>query len=216
VWVPRVACLCRGTVPLEFAALGRYQRGWGDVQERARELAGLRPSLADAREVLAADSGQPVACSTLNGWVQQAADLAEARRAGELRRVPAAVMPDGVRVKVLEPTGEWFVDWRGRRRQRQRRGTAVVLVASGVDPAGGERWVLDWERAAAEDEASWRRRLERLRERGLRADAGLELLIHDDGGLEAALGTVHLGRGVLHQRGVVHVLRNVRDAVRPG
>jgi hypothetical protein len=186
--VPRVGCICGGTVPLEFAAVGRYERGWGDLQERARELAGLCLSLVDTREVLAADSGQPVACSTLNGWVQQAAGLAEALRRGPLGRVPAVVLLDGLWVTLLEGTGVWFVDAHGRQRERVKRTKAVVLVAYGVDPATGERWVLDWGKAAKEDEASWRGLLERLYDRGLREATGLALLIHDGGsGLEAAL-----------------------------
>lgn len=215
VRVPRVGCRCGGTVPLEFAALGRSERAWGDLQERARQLAGLCLSLRDAREVLAGEAGEPVARSTLNGWVHQAAELAEALRAGPLGRVPAVVMLDGVWTKLMVPTGERFVDRRGRRRARVRRAKVVLLVAYGVDPAGGERWVLDWELGAAEDEASWRRLLERLHARGLRADAGLELFLHDGGGgLEAAFGLVHFGPGVLRQRCVFHVLRNLRDAVR--
>lgn len=215
VRVPRVGCLCGGTVPFEFAALVPYQRGWGDVQERARELAGLCLSLRDAREVLAADSGRPLAPSTLVGWVHQAAGLAEALRAGPLERVPAVVLLDGLWLTLLVPTGEWFLDAKGRRRPRVRRTKVVLLVAYGVDPAVGERWLLDWERADAEDEPGWRRLLERLHARGLRTDAGLELLVHDgSGGLEAALDTVHLGPGLLRQRCVFHVLRDVRDAVR--
>lgn len=213
--VPRVACLCGGTVPLEFAAIGRHERGWGDLRERARELAGLGLALAGSREVLAAESGQPVAASTLCGWVQQAAGLAEALRQGPLGRVPAVVLLDGLWVTLLEGAGEHFTDKKGRRRERPRRTKVALLVAYGVDPASGERWVLDWERAASEDEASWRALLERLLARGLRTDAGLELVVHDGGaGLEAALGTVHLGPGLLRQRCVFHVLRNVRDAVR--
>lgn len=212
--VPRVGCICGGAVPLEFAALVPYQRGWGDVQERARQLAGLCLSLRDVREVLAHSSGQPVACSTLSGWVQQAAHLAEALRAGHLDRVPAVVLLDGLWVKLMVPTGELYQDRAGRRRRRVRRAAQVLLVAYGVAPATGERWVLDWELAASEDQAGWQRLLERLHERGLRADAGLELLVHDgSSGLEAALGAVHLGPGVLHQRCVFHVLRTLRDAV---
>jgi transposase-like protein len=213
--VPRVACICGGTVPLEFAALGRHERCWGDLQERARELVALGLSLAGSRAVLAAESGQPVAASTLSGWVRQAADLAGALREGPLGRVPAAVLLDGIWVTLLAGTGEHFTDRQGRRRERMKRAKAVILVAYGVDPTTGERWVLDWERAPAEDEPSWRRRLERLLARGLRTDAGLEVIVHDGGGgLEAALGTVHLGPGLLRQRCVFHVLRNVRDAVR--
>jgi len=215
VRVPRVGCRCGGTLPLEFGTLAPYQRGWADLQERARELAGLCLSLSKVREVLARDNGQPLARSTLARWVQQAAALGEALRAGPLGRVPAAVMLDGIWAKLMVPTGEYFTDRRGRRRPRVRRGRAVLLVACGVDPAGGARGVLDWERADAEDEASWRRLLERLLARGLRADAGLQAFIHDgSSGLEAALGQVHFGPGVLQQRCVFHVLANVRDAVR--
>jgi transposase-like protein len=74
---------------------------------------------------------------------------------------------------------------------------------------------VDWELGEQEDEASWRRLLERLHARGLRADGGLERFVPDgSGGLEAAFGWVDFGPGVLRQRCVFHVLRNVRAAVR--
>jgi transposase-like protein len=215
VRVPRVACICRGTVPLEFATLGRYERVWGDVQERARQLAGLCVSLRDMRELLACENGQPVACSTLQGWVQQTAALAAAVQQGPLQRVPPVVLLDGLWVKVMVETGERYQDRQGRNRPRVRREKVPLLVAYGVDPSSGERWIVDWERGAREDEASWKRLLERLYERGLRADTGLELFIHDGGsGLEAAFGLVSFGPGVLRQRCVFHVLQNIRDAVR--
>jgi transposase-like protein len=215
VRVPRVGCICGGTVRIEFALLAPYERSWGDVQAWARELSGLCLSLSDTREVVAQVSGRSVARSTLNGWVHQVAEPAEAVRGGPLSRVPPVVMLDGVWVTVLEPTGETKADAHGRRRPTKRRRKVVLLVAYGVDPTSGEHWVLDWEWAPAEDEASWRRLLERLHQRGLRTDAGLTLLVHDgSSGLDAALDTVHLGPGLLRQRCVFHVLRNIRDAVR--
>jgi len=215
VRVPRVACICRGTVPLEFATLGRYERVWGDVQERARQLAGLCVSLRDMRGLLACENGQPVACSTLQGWVQQTAALAAAVQQGPLQRVPPVVLLDGLWVKVMVETGERYQDRQGRNRPRVRREKVPLLVAYGIDPSSGERWIVDWERGAREDEASWQRLLERLQARGLRADTGLELFIHDGGsGLEAAFGLVAFGPGVLRQRCVFHVLQNIRDAVR--
>jgi transposase-like protein len=124
-------------------------------------------------------------------------------------------MLDGVWVTLLEPTGAAVTDAHGRCRPTKRRRKAVLLVAYGVDPTSGEHWVLDWERAGGEDEASWCRLLERLHRRGLRTDAGLTLLVHDgSSGLDAALDAVHLGPGLLRQRCVFHVLRNIRDAVR--
>ncbi|HEY7064814.1 MAG TPA: transposase [Chloroflexota bacterium] len=215
VRVPRLRCCCGGTIPLGFATVGRYQRGWGDLQERARELAGLCVSLADTRTVLAWHSGQPVAASTLQAWDEQAAALAEALRQGPLERVPPVVLLDGLWLRLFVETGERFTDRQGRDRPRVRCERAVLLVAYGVDPGSGARWLLDWERAAREDQASWQRLLERLQARGLSSAAGFTLFVHDGGsGLDAALGEVSFGPGVLRQRCVFHVLRTVRDAVR--
>jgi transposase-like protein len=215
VRVPRVSCICGRTVRVEFTTLAPYERSWGDVQAWARELSGLCLSLADIRAVVARESGRTLARSTLNGWVHQVADLAEALRRAPVTRVPPVVMLDGVWITHLEPTGETRPDALGRIRATKRRRKIVLLVAYGVDPTSGEHWVLDWERATAEDEPSWRGLLERLLERGVRTDTGLTLLVHDgSSGLEAALETVHFGPGLLRQRCLFHVLRNVRDAVR--
>jgi transposase-like protein len=213
--VPRLSCVCGGTVPLEFATFGRYARSWGDVQERARQLAGLCVALRDIREVLAAPSGQWLAPSTLNRWVHEAAALAATLRAAPLERVPPVVLLDGLWIRLMVPTGERYQDKAGRERERVRRVKVPLLVAYGMDPATGERWLLDWEQTTGEDEASWRGLLERLWTRGLRADAGLTLFVHDgSAGLEAAFGLVDFGPAVLRQRCVFHVLRNLREAVR--
>jgi transposase-like protein len=215
VRVPRLRCCCGGTIPVAFATVGRYERSWGDVQERARELAGLCVSLQDARTVLAWTSGQPVACSTLQGWGHQAAALAEALREGPLGRVPPVVLLDGLWLKLRVETGERYTDRLGRDCPRVRRVRVPLLVAYGVDPRTGERWLVDWERAEQEDQASWQRLLERLQARGLRSSAGFTLFVQDGGsGLEAALNEVDFGPAVLRQRCVFHVLRTVRDAVR--
>jgi transposase-like protein len=215
VRVPRLRCCCGGTIPVGFATVGRYERGWGDVQERARELAGLCVSLTDARAVLAWSSGQPVAASTLQRWDQQAAAVAAALRQGPLERVPPVVLLDGLWLKLFVETGERFRDRQERERPRVQCERAVLLVAYGVDPVSGERWLLDWERAGQEDQASWQRLLERLQARGLASAAGFTLFVHDGGsGLDAALNEVSFGPSVLRQRCVFHVLRTVRAAVR--
>jgi putative transposase len=213
--VPRVSCVCRGMVDVEFVQLVPYGRRWGDLEERARELAALCVPLRDTVRVLAWRNGQPLSLTTVNGIVNEAARLHAAWAAAPLERVPAVVLLDGLWLKVLEPTGETYRDRRGRLRQRCRKRTWPILVAYGVDPVSGERWLLDWERGAAEDEASWQRFLERLEARGLVAERGLELIVHDGGsGLAAALTTVYFGPGVETQRCVFHKLRNTWQAVR--
>ena len=213
--VPRLSCVCGGMVDFESAYFEPYGRAWFDVQERARQLAGLCVSLRDGVEVLAWDNQQPLSIATLNRFVNEAATLAQAFQTAPLERVPAVVMLDGIWLKVLEPTGEWYVDKKGRRRQRQRAGKFPLLVAYGVEPLTGERWLLDWERGQEEDEESWRRLLERLLARGLCGERGLELFVHDgSAGLEKAIELVHFGKGVERRRCIFHKLANVgRDVV---
>ncbi|MGQ9677631.1 MAG: transposase [Chloroflexota bacterium] len=212
--VPRLSCVCGGMVDIEFLPLVPYGRLWFDLEERARQLAALCISLRDSVEVLAWQNGQPLSIATLNRLVNEAAVLAEAFHAGPLERVPAVVMLDGIWLKVLEPTGEEYVDKKGRRRQRMKGRKFPLLVAYGVDPVSGERWLLDWELGREEDEQSWRKLLERLLERGLCAKKGLRLFVHDgSAGLEKAFEMVYFGVGVERQRCIFHKLRNVRRDV---
>lgn len=171
-------------------------------------------SLRDSVEVLAWSNRQPLGITTLNARVNQVAPLAEAFHQGTCATVPPVLMLDGIWLKLLVPTGEEFVDRQGRQRLRHKLQKIPVLVAYGVDPHRGKRWVLDWERGEGEDAASWQRLLERLVERGVTAERGLELIVHDgSAGLDAALETVWLGDGVVQQRCVFHKLRNVRRDV---
>ena len=212
--VPRLSCDCGGVVDFEYVHLEPYNRFWFDLEERGRELAGLCVSLRDSVEVLARGNGQPIGIATLNSWVNQAARLAEAFHKGQFERVPAVVMLDGLWLKVLLPTDEEYVDKRGRRRKRYKRRKFPLLVAYGVDPVSGRRWVLDWERGEDEDAASWQRLLERLLERGLHAERGLAMFVHDgSAGLEQAFELVYFGVGVERQRCIFHKLRNVRRDV---
>lgn len=209
--VPRVSCDCAGMVDLEFEHLEPYGRVWFDLEERARELAGLCVSLRDSVEVLSWGNRQPLAIATVNKRVNQTAHLAASFQREAFGRIPAVVMLDGLWVTILQPIGEEFVDKRGRHRQRQRKRRFPILVAYGIDPVSGERWILDWERGKDEDEASWLKLLERLEKRGLRAEKGLSMFVHDGStGLEAAFGLVDFGPGVARQRCIFHKLQNVR------
>jgi transposase-like protein len=212
--VPRLRCVCGGVVDFSSAYLEPYARLWFDLEERARELAGLCLSLRDSVAVLSWRNHQPLAISTLNQRVVQAADLAPAFHTGEFTRVPAVLMLDGIWLKLLVPTEEEYVDRKGRHRKRMKLRKYPVLVAYGVDPTSGERWILDWERGEEEDQASWQRLLERLWERGVRAERGLRLVVHDGGaGLARALEMVTFGPEVADQRCIFHKLQNVRRDV---
>ena len=213
--MPRLSCVCGGSVSMRFALFSPHQRVWFDLQERARQLSGLCVSLRDSIEVLAAENGQPLAIGTINGLVNETAALAEAFRKGPLATIPAVVLLDGLWVKQLDDTERQYTDKRGRCRLRKQRRKLPILVAYGIDPRTGEKRLLDWEKGQEEDQESWQRLLERLEQRGLRAEKGLKLFIHDgSAGLEAAFAMVDFGVGVRRQRCVFHKLRNVAKAVK--
>jgi transposase-like protein len=208
--MPRLSCVCGGMVDFESLHLEPYGRVWFDLEERARELAGLCVSLRDSVRVLARQNAQPLSIATLNARVNQTAELAESFHRGPFERVPQVVMLDGIWLSVLLPTDERYVDKKGRSRRRSKLKRFPLLVAYGVDPVSGERWVLDWERGEEEYQTSWQRLLERLLERGLHADRGLRLFVHDGSkGLEKAFEMVWFGKGVERQRCVFHKLLNV-------
>jgi hypothetical protein len=173
-----------------------------------RELAGISVSLRAATQVFAWDNGQPLAIATLNRWVRETARLADGLQQGALGRIPPVVL-GGLWIKILEPTEEEFTDRSGRRRHRCKLRKFPLLVADGVDRVAGERWVVDWERGTAEDEASWRRLLERLGNRGLSAEKRVRLFIHGrSSGLEHVFELVYFDPGVERQRCIRHQLQN--------
>jgi transposase-like protein len=213
--VPRLRCACGGSVDVSFSVFVPYERVSAEVAERLREAIALGLTLRQAGVVTAPANGGPLAKSTINAQVLAASRLVEAFHKGALQGLPPVVLLDGLWLRVMEPTGERFVDKSGRERPRMQRKKIGLLVAYGVDPATGQWQVLDWERAEQEDQESWERLLERLRQRGMTAENGLRLIVSDGSeGLAAALAMVNLGPEVRHQRCVFHKLRNVGKAVK--
>jgi hypothetical protein len=86
--VPRVSCDCAGMVDLEFEHLEPYGRLWFDLEERARELAGLCVSLRDSVEVLSWVNRQPLAIATVNQMVNHTAHVAASFQREALERIP--------------------------------------------------------------------------------------------------------------------------------
>jgi putative transposase len=88
----------------------------------------------------------------------------------------------------------------------------VVLVALGLWTDGSrKRRILDWEVAEKEEQAAWERLVQRLWERGVKLETGLQAIVRDGSeGLEQALDYVY-GSALVQQRCIFHKLRNVSD-----
>lgn len=123
------------------------------------------------------------------------------------------VQLDGIWLTIVSEQEALKVDKRGRLRHQRQGQRMVVLLALGFWP-DGRRAVLDWEIATSEEHTQWEKLLERLRQRGLSPERGLQAVVRDgSGGLGEALALVY-GNDVLEQRCLFHKLRNVADKVR--
>lgn len=209
--LPRVRCRCGGSVEMDFSGLVRpYQRISDDVDEQIRHWYHLGLSLRQLEQELARSYLGPLGRRTLLSRLHQ---LVESAGRSRPSAVPAVVQLDAIWITQLVPTGEFFHDRKGRRRQRKARVKRPVLIALGVWPEDEYTAILDSLLGDSEDAEQWTAFLERLEENGVRGENGLELLIHDGGaGLCAALQTVHFDAH--QQRCLFHKLRNITRAIR--
>jgi len=211
--LPRVRCVCGGSVDLNLPDLRPRQRLGGDWAALIEHWSSLGYSRRQIKAEL--DNGLQSSLG-LRSISERLHALARRLPQWRIATVPPVVMVDAIWVRLMQPSDERRSDRQGRRRVVKRRVKVPVLVALGVWPEQGRSQVLDWEVGTeqGEDRASWLRLLNRLEERGLRPENGLKLWVHDGGaGLIAALN--ELFPDVPHQRCVFHKLRNLLRAIVP-
>ncbi len=176
---------------------------------------GLGESLRHLGERWSEAVGSSIGLRTLNERINQLAPLLSQAHHTPITQVPAVIQFDGIWLRLQIPTGTVKTDRRQRRRQQHKGKRMVLLVALGLWTDGsGRREILDWELAEGETQPDWQRLLDRLEERGVRPEAGLQAVIRDGKGeLGAAVAQVY-GTRVIEQRCVFHKLRNVADKAR--
>jgi putative transposase len=214
--VPMLECQqCGHDVICHFTILEKYERFWLDLDQDVVLGSGLCESLRHLGERWGEAVGSSIGLRTLNERVNQLAPLLSQAHQGRITQVPTVIQFDGIWLRLQVPTGTLKTDRRGRRRQQRKGKRMVLLVALGLWTDGsGRREILDWELAEGETQPDWQRLLDRLEERGVRPEAGLQAIIRDGKGeLGAAVAQVY-GTGVIEQRCVFHKLRNVADKAR--
>jgi hypothetical protein len=211
--VPMLECQrCEHDVVAQFALLQKYQRFWLDAPHRAIFGSGWSRSLRQLSQEWAATLGTSVGLRTINERINQLeARLAQVHHE-PIQEVPAVVQFDGIWLSMQTPQDGIHEDSRKRQRQRKRGKRIVVLVALGLWTDGsGKRRILDWEVADQEEQAAWERLVQRLWERGVKLETGLQAIVRDGSeGLEQALDYVY-GSALVQQRCIFHKLRNVSD-----
>jgi hypothetical protein len=211
--VPMLECqCCEHDVVAQFAILEKYQRFWLDAPHRAIFGSGLSRSLRQLSQDWAATLGASVGLRTINERINQLeAKLAQVHHE-PITEVPAVVQFDGIWLSMQTQQDDIHEDSHKRKRHRKRGKRIVVLVALGLWTDGSDkRRILDWEVADKEEQAAWERLVQRLWERGVKLETGLQAIVRDGSeGLEQALDYVY-GSALVQQRCIFHKLRNVSD-----
>lgn len=204
IWLPRVVCVCGGSVSLPFSIVQPYQRWWDDVLAQIERWADLGLSLRQMQAEIGNQIGTQVGLCKLNSVVQT---VGSAPTTLELTSVPPVIMLDAIWVTLLETTSTQ-PDRLQRLRPVKAKQKVGILVALGLYPQSGRWGILGWQLADAESQTAWEALLVPLEARGLYRERGVELFIHDGGsGLIAALNLLY--PHIPHQRCAFHKLRNL-------
>ena len=214
--VPMLECQqCQHDVMCAFTILEKFQRFWLDLDQDVLFSSGLCQSLREISQRWSATVGGSVGLRTLNERINQVTPLVGQTKLQPITDVPAVIQLDGIWLTIQSQTQKEKPDRRKRRRKERKGQRVVVLVALGFwNDGSGRREILDWEIAKSEAHTEWEKVLNRLWQRGVRPERGLQMVVRDgSGGLGEALAFVY-GSTVLEQRCLFHKLRNVADKVR--
>jgi putative transposase len=209
--LPRVRCVCGGSVQIDFGGLLRpYQRIGDEVDAQIQRWGALAVSLRQMSKEMEHWHIGPLSLRTLNQRLHQLIYLDPGRDGQD---VPPVLQVDAIWVTILRPNGKVRRDRKGRNRPVKGRFKCPIFVAMGVWPEEDRCEILLWQLGTGETAEEWVRFLETLEAQGIRGENGLKLIIHDGGaGLCSALQTVWFDAHL--QRCLFHKLRNIYKAIR--
>ena len=132
IHLPRVRCVCGGSVQIDFGGLLRpYQRIWDDVDIQIQRWGALAISLRQMRRELEQLHIGPLSLRTLNQRLHQLKNLDPNREAED---VPPILQVDAIWVTLLRPNGKVRRDRKGRKRPVKGRFKCPIMIAMGVWP----------------------------------------------------------------------------------
>lgn len=208
--LPRVRCVCGGSVQINFGDLLQpYQRLGTDVDAQIYRWGSLALSLRQMRRELQHLHIGPLALRTLNQRLHQLSTLDPQRETAD---IPPILQIDAFWVTLLRPNGRKRRDRTGRLRPVKGRFKVPIMIALGVWPGQDRCEILTWRLGASESAEEWVACLEILEAQGICGANGLQLIIHDGAqGLGAALDIVWFD--AQQQRCLFHKLRNIYQAI---
>jgi hypothetical protein len=202
--VPMLECQrCGHDVICTYTILEKYRRFWLDVDQQVLIGRGLCQSLRQLSQTWSATLGSSVGLRTINERINQLEPLRKLAHSKPITDVPTIVQFDGIWLRELTQSDPIKLDKRGRKRHKRTGKKVVVLVALGLWADGsGKREILDWQVANGEGKAAWETLVNRLWERGVRPENGLQAV--GSRWLWRVRGGVGLGVWVQCRRAALH------------
>jgi putative transposase len=213
--VPMVECQkCQHDVVCNYAILEKNKRFWLDLDQDVLWSSGYCQSLREISERWSATLGSTVGLRTINERINQIEFLVQKYHEQTIDDVPDVIQYDGIWLTIQEENQTVRYDKRNRARRERKGKRVVVLVALGFWQNREKPEIVDWYIAKGEGHTEWEFFLNRLKNRGVTAEKGLQAVIRDGGGgLGQAVGVVY-GSTVVDQRCIFHKLKNVADKCR--
>jgi len=155
--------------------LEKYQRFWLDLDQQVLFGSGLCQSLRHLSQAWSARLRSSVGLRTINERLNQIEPLLGQAHSEPITDVAARVQFDGIWLRVQSQTDTIKLDKRQRKRHQRTGKKVVLLVALGFWTDGsGKREILDWQVADSEGKEAWETLVNRLWERGVRPENGLQ------------------------------------------
>lgn len=211
--VPMLECQnCNHDVICHVAVFEKNQRFWLDLDQDTLLSSGLCQSLREITERWGEILGGSVGLRTVNERINQIEIFAQKSHKQAIDDISDVIQLDGIYVTIQGQNETVKHDKRNRARHERKGQKMVVLVALGFWQDDERRAVVDWQIAKSEDHKEWETLLNRLYDRGVTPENGLQAVIRDgSGGLGEAIDLVY-GQSVVDQRCIFHKLKNVADA----
>jgi hypothetical protein len=179
VQVPMIECQnCHHDVVCIFSILEKHKRFWLDLDQDVLFSSGVGQSLRTIRERWSEQVGGNVGLRTINERINQVEPLIQQMRATPFLTAPTVVQFDGIWVTMQRQEEQIKQDTRKRKRKQRTGKKIVILVALGFWE-DGRREILDWQVACSEEHTQWEILLNRLWERKIQPEKGLQMIVRD-------------------------------------
>lgn len=166
-----------GNQEREWQILERYEKNMVGMLAYASYLYVMGLSIRDLQIALYFLLGSVLSTTAINRVTLKVQERLDKKRLERITKTPFALIVDGVWVSIQYDRDEFQIDKSGHKRRKRRAEDRVLLAVMALN-ADGSSYILHYEIAEEESEATWKALFAHLIERGLVPEA-VQLLVSD-------------------------------------